>query len=110
MRAEAGGYEEAGEYAEVALELAEADDDRSTMARALDALGTVTMFADPQGTRTGQERSVALARESGDDWCLADATQILAYTYIIESRREEALAVHEDVLPLIERMGYREFL
>ena len=110
LMAYAGGYEEATEYAQAALELAEADDDRSTMARALDVLGTVTMFADPRGTRPGQERSVALARESGDDWCLADATQILAYTYIIESRREQALAVHEDVLPLIERMGYREFL
>jgi predicted ATPase/class 3 adenylate cyclase/DNA-binding CsgD family transcriptional regulator len=109
LMAYAGGYEEAVEYAQVALELAEAASDRSTMARALDALGTVTMFADPQATRPGQERSVALARESGDDWCLADATQILAYTYIFESRREEALAVHEDVLPLIERMGYREF-
>jgi predicted ATPase/DNA-binding CsgD family transcriptional regulator len=110
LLAYAGGYEEAHEYAQVALELAEAAGDRSTMARALDALGTVTMFADPQGTRSGQERSVALARESGDDWCLADATQILAYTYVVESRREEALAVAEVVLPLIERMGYREFL
>jgi predicted ATPase/class 3 adenylate cyclase/DNA-binding NarL/FixJ family response regulator len=110
LLAYAGGYEEAVEYAQVALELAEADGDRSTMARALDVLGTVTMFADPRATRPGQERSVALARESGDDWCLADATQILAFTYAIEGRRDEALAVAEEVLPLIERMGYREFL
>jgi predicted ATPase/class 3 adenylate cyclase/DNA-binding CsgD family transcriptional regulator len=110
LMAYAGGYEEAVEYSQVALELAEADDDRSTMARALDVLGTVMIFADPQGARPGQERSVALARESGDDWCLADATQILAFTYIIESRRDEALAVDEEVLPLFERMGYREFL
>ncbi len=110
LLAYAGSYEEAIEYAQVALELAEADGDRSTMARALDVLGTVTMFADPQATRPGQERSVALARESGDDWCLADATQILGFTYAIEGRRDEALAVAEEVLPLIERMGYREFL
>jgi predicted ATPase/class 3 adenylate cyclase/DNA-binding CsgD family transcriptional regulator len=110
LMAYAGGYKEAVEYAQVALELAEADGDRSTMARALDVLGTVTMFADPQATRSGQERSVALARESGDDWCLADATQILGFTYAIEGRRDEALAVAEEVLPLIERMGYREFL
>ena len=110
LLAYAGGYEEALEYAQAALELAEAAGDRSTMARALDALGTVTLFADPQATRPGQERSVALARESGDDWCLADATQILAFTYAIEGRQDEALAVAEGVLPLIERMGYREFL
>ena len=106
----AGGYEEALEYAQAALELAEAAGDRSTTARALDVVGTVTMFADPRGTRSGQERSVALARESGDDWCLADATQILAFTYVVECRRDEALAVAEEVLTLIERMGYREFL
>jgi predicted ATPase/class 3 adenylate cyclase/DNA-binding CsgD family transcriptional regulator len=110
LMAYAGGYDQAIEYAQEALELAEAAGDRSTMARALDVVGTVMLLADPQGTRSGQERSVALARESGDDWCLADATQILAFTYIIESRREEALAVQEDVLPLFERMGYREFL
>jgi hypothetical protein len=70
LMAYAGGYEEAVEYAQVALEFAEAANDLSRMARALDALGTVTMFADPQGTRPGQERSVALARESGDDGVL----------------------------------------
>jgi predicted ATPase/class 3 adenylate cyclase/DNA-binding CsgD family transcriptional regulator len=110
LMAYAGGYEEAIMYAQEALELAEADDDRSTMARALDVLGTVMVFSDPRAARPGQERSVALARESGDDWCLADATQILAFTYIIESQRDEALAVDEEVLPLFERMGYREFL
>jgi predicted ATPase/class 3 adenylate cyclase/DNA-binding NarL/FixJ family response regulator len=110
LMAYAGGYEEAVEYAQVALELAEAANDRSTTARALDVLGTVTMFADPRETRPGQERSVTLARESGDDWCLADATQILGFTYAIEGRRDEALVVAEEVLPLIERMGYREFL
>ncbi len=110
LLAYAGGYDPAVEYAQVALELAEAAGDRSTMARALDVPGTVTMFADPRATRPGQERSVALARDCGDDWCLADATQILGFTYAIEGRRDEALAAAEEVLPLIERMGYREFL
>lgn len=106
----AGGYDEATEYGEEALELAEAAGDRSTMARALDAMGTVTLLFDPKGTRRGQERSLALARESGDEWCVADATQILAWTYLWESRHEEVLATEEEVFPLIERMGYREQL
>jgi DNA-binding CsgD family transcriptional regulator len=41
---------------------------------------------------------------------VADATQILAWTYVWESRHEESLATAEEVLPLIERMGYREQL
>ncbi len=110
LMAYAGDYDQSITYAQEALELAEAAGDRSTMARALDVLGTVMMFADPRGTRPDQERSVALARESGDEWCLADATQILAFTYAVESRRDEALAIGEQALPLIERMGYREFL
>jgi predicted ATPase/class 3 adenylate cyclase/DNA-binding CsgD family transcriptional regulator len=105
-----GGYEQAIEHAEEALELAEAAGDRSTMARALDATGTATLLFDPKGTRLGQERSLTLARESGDEWCVADATQILAWTYLWESRHEESLATAEEVLPLIERMGYREQL
>ncbi len=105
-----GGYDQAVEYAEEAIELAEAAGDRSTMARALDALGTATLLFDPKGTRLVQERSLALARESGDEWCVADATQILAWTYVWESRHEESLATAEEVLPLIERMGYREQL
>jgi predicted ATPase/class 3 adenylate cyclase len=105
-----GGYDEAVENAQQALELAEAVGDHSTVARALDVMGTVTLFIDPKGTRPGQERCLALARESGDEWCVADATQILAFTYSFESRHDEALATAEGVLPLIERMGYREFL
>ena len=105
-----GGYEQATEYGEEALDLAEAAGDRSTMARALDAIGTVTLLFDPKGTRRGQERSLALARESGDEWCVADATQILAWTYLWESRHEEVLAIEGEVFPLIERMGYREQL
>jgi DNA-binding CsgD family transcriptional regulator len=105
-----GGYDQAIEYGEEAIELAEAAGDRSTMARALDALGTATLLFDPKGTRLVQERSLALARESGDEWCVADATQILGWTYVWESRHEESLATAEEVLPLIERMGYREQL
>jgi len=105
-----GGYEQAAEYAEEALELAEGAGDRSTMARALDAWGTATFSADPEDARRGLERSRALARESGDEWCAADATQILAWSYVWESRHQEALKTAEEVFPLIERMGYREQL
>ncbi|HEY6550995.1 MAG TPA: LuxR C-terminal-related transcriptional regulator, partial [Solirubrobacterales bacterium] len=106
----AGGYEQAAQYAEESLELAEAAGDRSTMARALDAWGTATFSADPDDARRGLERSRALAGESGDEWCAADATQILAWSYVWESRHEQALATAEEVLPVIERGGYREQL
>jgi predicted ATPase/class 3 adenylate cyclase/DNA-binding CsgD family transcriptional regulator len=106
----AGGYEQAAQYAEESLELAEAAGDPSTMARALDAWGTATFSADPDDARRGLERSRALAGESDDEWCAADATQILAWSYVWESRHEQALATAEEVLPVIERMGYREQL
>lgn len=96
-------------HVQQALELAEASGDRSTMARALDALGTLTIFGEPEATRPEQRRCLTLARESGDESCVADATQILAYSYTFQSRHAEALAIAEEALPLIEAMGYREF-
>jgi DNA-binding CsgD family transcriptional regulator len=93
-----------------AMAMAEAADDRSTMARALDVLGTVQFLPDPVGCRPGQARSITLARESGDDWCLADATQVLAFAHLFTDELDEAERLLTHVRPLIEQLGYREFL
>jgi DNA-binding CsgD family transcriptional regulator len=92
-----------------ALAMAEAVDDRSTMARALDVVGTVQFLDDPVGCRPGQARSIALARESGDAWCLADATQVLAYAHLFTDEFDVAERLLTDVLPLIEQLGSGEF-
>jgi predicted ATPase/class 3 adenylate cyclase/DNA-binding CsgD family transcriptional regulator len=110
LRIYGGDYVGAIGAAEEALAMAEAVDDRSSMARALDVLGTTQFLPDPVGCRPGQARSIALARESGDDWCLVDATQILAFAHLFTDEFDEAERLLGEALPLIERMGYQEFL
>jgi DNA-binding CsgD family transcriptional regulator/tetratricopeptide (TPR) repeat protein len=105
----AGDYEAAIATAQEALADAEAVDDPSATARALDVLGTIQLFPDPIGSRPGIERSIELARAAGDEWCFADASQILAYSHIMCDEYIEAARLLNSVLPIIERMGYGEF-
>jgi predicted ATPase/class 3 adenylate cyclase/DNA-binding CsgD family transcriptional regulator len=104
----AGRYEEAVASELAALEMAEALGETSTIARALDVLGTIQIWADPLGAREGLERARALARECGDEWCYVDATQIVGYGLLMQSRAE-AETVFEEALEMIERTGYAEF-
>ena len=106
----AGGYENPVQHAQEALAIAQELGDDSTAARALDVLGTLTMFPDPVGAGPIQEQAIVLARAAGDDWCLIDATQILGYTYFLQDRHTDAAETLNSVYPLIERMGYREFV
>jgi predicted ATPase/class 3 adenylate cyclase len=104
----AGDYEAGIGTAQEALALAEAVEDHSTIARALDMLGTIQLFPDPVGSRPGLERSIELARRAGDDWCLVDATQILGYSHLLCEEIAEAERLLNDALPIIERNGYGE--
>lgn len=105
----AGDYAIALAAAQEALAVAEAVQDDSTMARALDVLGTIQIFPDPVGSRPILERSIALARKAGDDWCRVDATQILGYSYLVCDEFGEAERLLNEVWPIIERTGYGEF-
>ncbi|HTZ88396.1 MAG TPA: LuxR C-terminal-related transcriptional regulator [Solirubrobacteraceae bacterium] len=108
LLAYAGGYEEAVASELAALEMAEALGETSTIARALDVLGTIQIWADPIGAREGLERARRLALECGDEWCYVDATQIVGYGLLMQSRTE-AETVFEEALEMIERTGYAEF-
>ena len=103
-----GRFEEAVASELAALELAQQLEDKSTAARALDVLGTMQIFAEPAGGRDGLEQARALARESGDEWCFVDATQILGYGLLMQADAG-AVAMFEEALEMIERTGYAEF-
>jgi predicted ATPase/class 3 adenylate cyclase/DNA-binding CsgD family transcriptional regulator len=103
-----GRFEEAVACELQALAMAEELDETSTAARALDVLGTMQIWPDPVGARAGLERSRELARESGDEWCFVDATQILGYGLIMQAD-PGAEAVLDEALEIIERTRYAEF-
>jgi predicted ATPase/class 3 adenylate cyclase/DNA-binding CsgD family transcriptional regulator len=103
-----GRFDEAVASELEALEIAQSLGDASTAARALDVLGTLQLFPDPVGARDGLEQARSLARTSGDEWCLVDATQILACTWLMQAD-PRAVDVFEEALEIIDRTGYAEF-
>ena len=82
----AGAYEQAG----AALQQAQTAGDESTAARCLHTLSTVLIMTDPRACREGLTEAVALARRAGDEWCLADALQIIAYALLLEGDHRSA--------------------
>jgi predicted ATPase/DNA-binding CsgD family transcriptional regulator len=90
--------------ARAAAELAEEVGDRRTLARSLALLGALFRWRDPAAARPGLERSVELARETGDEWCLAFATEELSGSYLLQSRDDEALEVLAWEEGMIERV------
>jgi predicted ATPase/class 3 adenylate cyclase/DNA-binding CsgD family transcriptional regulator len=103
-----GRFDEALVIAGEALELAEALGDGASTARALTAIGTVLMLTDPLAARSKLERARELARDAGDDWSLAESTEILATTFIFQAS-VEAPALLAEAYEIYERSGYAEF-
>jgi predicted ATPase/DNA-binding CsgD family transcriptional regulator len=103
----AGEYQKAIECAQEALSIAQEVGDEVAMARALHVLGQIRIFPDPVGSRRGLERARELARAGGDDYFFVAATQVLAQSYQICDEYEEANRLFDEVLPLVEREGYR---
>jgi predicted ATPase/DNA-binding CsgD family transcriptional regulator len=106
LMAVGGNHSRAVTTAREALELAETLGQESTMARALHVIGLFQRFSDPFGSHRGLERSRALARAAGDDWCLIHSTQVLASSYLLCDDFEQGERLLEEVLPLTEGMGH----
>ncbi|MEO5900009.1 MAG: LuxR C-terminal-related transcriptional regulator [Ilumatobacteraceae bacterium] len=85
-----GRYDVAARLAADAVDLARASGDGSTEARALDVLGSVGLFSGPGEAERLLRAATELAEASADEWCAADAGQILAYLLITQSRLGEA--------------------
>ncbi len=100
-----GEWQQAYEFAQRALEMAELVGDDATMARALHTLGTMRMFRDPAGSRPALTRSLELAQAAGDEWSLMAATRTLASSYLLTDDYAEAEQLFAQLEPLIERIG-----
>ena len=102
-----GRFDACLEYAERALEDGEAADDPSVMARALAAKGHILSLPDHLKGRSVIERSVERARAAGDEWCTAEATRLLARTYVRQSDHERARPILEESYELARALGSR---
>ena len=93
------------DMAQVALEEARSVNDDSTAARALHTMNTAMFVVDPAAAREGLLESVALARAAGDEWCLADALQMVAYTLLAEGEHRPAEGYLAEAYEICDRRG-----
>jgi predicted ATPase/class 3 adenylate cyclase len=93
-----------------ALALARELGDRANEARVLNTLGLLETESDPRAAMPTLERSCELAREVGDDWCLAEATQNVGWALVVMGERDAARPKLEAAFELACRHGLRELV
>jgi predicted ATPase/DNA-binding CsgD family transcriptional regulator len=105
-----GEFERGLTLGEAALHLARALGDTKHTARALNSVGMITMFDDRETGEGQLAEAVALARQAGDLWCLADALQTLAILNLSRGQLTEAEALYEESLPIARHLDNAQLL
>ncbi len=100
-------FEACSGYAKRALADGEAVGDRGVIARALGAQGLILSLTDPLRGKAPLERSLALAREASDEWCMADASRMLGASYMRQSEHDLARPILEDAYAMARALGNR---
>ena len=93
------------EHAQIGLAEAKAEGDSSTAARALHTMGASLLPAQPVRAREHLAEAVELARAADDEWCLADALQLVAYAHLAEGDHHLAGPFLEEAFPICDRRG-----
>jgi predicted ATPase/DNA-binding CsgD family transcriptional regulator len=101
-----GQHATAAEYAEQAYADGEAAGDSGVMARGLMVKGLMRNLVDHMD-RGPLERSIALAREAGDEWCIAGSMRFLASSYTRQGEHDAARPVIDEGHELAEALGNR---
>lgn len=95
LTARLGAFDAAWAAGSEALTLARRAGDPSVTARALYAVGFVSLFRDLPAARPLLEASIAAAEESGDQWCLANALAQLGFAEVFRGDSNAALPLFE---------------
>lgn len=106
----AGDFDRGGALGEETLRLARQVGDERFTARALSALGTVTMLGDSASADSHLLEAADLAARAGDDWCRADALQSIALIRLGRGDFDEALHFYDEALPLSRRLDNPQLL
>ncbi|HET6914590.1 MAG TPA: LuxR C-terminal-related transcriptional regulator [Acidimicrobiales bacterium] len=105
VRFYAGDFLGSYEQASIALEEARAAGDNATAARCLHTVSSAMLGVDPGAARQGLLEAVGLARHGEDEWCVADALQIVAYTHLIETDHALARPILEEAYSICDRLN-----
>ncbi len=101
-----GEFEASREHAARALEIAEQLEDRPMIARALCAMSLSDVYLDPPGSRRGLQRAIEYAQGPGSEWTRAEASLMLALSYLFQFDPQPALEILRTNEALIEGSGY----
>ena len=106
----AADYERTRRDAAEALALARPVGDRASEARVLNTLGLLETEPDPRAALPMLERSCELAREAGDRWCVAEATQNVGWALVLMGELDAARTRLEESFELARRHGLRDLV
>ncbi len=106
----AGDHERSKQDATEALALAQDLDDQGVEAHALNLAGLLEFVTDPRGALPTLERSRELARATGEDWCLAEASQNVGMGLMSAGEFDAARAELEASYDVAARNGFHEIV
>jgi predicted ATPase/DNA-binding CsgD family transcriptional regulator len=86
-----------------ALDMAQTVGDRRTAARTRDLLGLTFLVTSPAQARIHLQEAAALAQETGDDWCLGHALQLIAMSWTMQGVLEQARLERARSLRFVQR-------
>jgi predicted ATPase/class 3 adenylate cyclase/DNA-binding CsgD family transcriptional regulator len=103
-------YETATVCATEALAMGEELGDEWAMARALNTIGYLQLWSEPEPARGSLARSAELGRKIGDNWSLADGLKMISVTWLVQEQDAALRASLEDVRQAASASGNRFFL
>ena len=102
--------ETAAQRAPEALAMAEAVGDEWAMARALNTIGYLQMWSEPEAARAALQQSVELGQQIGDDWAVADGLKMITVAWLFQEDHQGVRQAFDDLLRVASRLGNDFFI
>jgi DNA-binding CsgD family transcriptional regulator len=68
------------------------------------------LWSEPEAARADLQRSIALGRELGDNWAVADGLKMMTVTWLMQENHTELADAAEELRMTAERLGNKFFL
>jgi predicted ATPase/class 3 adenylate cyclase/DNA-binding CsgD family transcriptional regulator len=103
-------YETAATCAPAALAMAEEVGDAWAMARALNTIGYLQLWTEPEPARVALTRSAELGHSIGDNWSFADGLKMITAAWFVQEDHVPLVASLEDLREVAAALGNGFFL
>lgn len=103
-------YETAARQAPEALAMGREVGDEWAMARALNTLGWLQLWFEPEPARIALAQSIELGRQIGDNWVVADGWKMMTVTWLIQEDHAGWADALQELLDVSEGLGNKYFI